>query len=77
MGPNVMALARFGLLLGGILEIYFISIFPVGGAEFPEGGPPTLVAVAVGSAIGSNPVAWLIPCHRVIRSAGDAPIVGL
>jgi len=40
-----------GLLIGGILEIYFISIFPVGGAEFPEGGPPTLVAVAIGAAI--------------------------
>jgi len=26
---------------------------------------------AVGSAIGSNPVAFLIPCHRVIRSSGD------
>jgi AraC family transcriptional regulator of adaptative response/methylated-DNA-[protein]-cysteine methyltransferase len=26
---------------------------------------------AVGSAIGSNPVAFLIPCHRVIRSGGD------
>ncbi len=25
---------------------------------------------AVGTAIGSNPVAWLIPCHRVITSAG-------
>ncbi|MEP7233104.1 MAG: methylated-DNA--[protein]-cysteine S-methyltransferase [Ginsengibacter sp.] len=25
---------------------------------------------AVGSAIGSNPVAFLIPCHRVIRSTG-------
>ncbi len=25
---------------------------------------------AVGSAIGSNPVSWLIPCHRVIRSNG-------
>jgi AraC family transcriptional regulator of adaptative response/methylated-DNA-[protein]-cysteine methyltransferase len=25
---------------------------------------------AVGSAIGDNPVAWLIPCHRVIRSTG-------
>jgi PTS system mannose-specific IIC component len=40
-----------GLLMGGILEVYFISIFPVGGAEFPEGGPPTLVAVAVAAAI--------------------------
>lgn len=25
---------------------------------------------AVGSAIGNNPVAFLIPCHRVIRSSG-------
>jgi AraC family transcriptional regulator of adaptative response/methylated-DNA-[protein]-cysteine methyltransferase len=26
---------------------------------------------AVGSAIGKNPVAWLIPCHRVIRQLGE------
>jgi len=26
---------------------------------------------AVGSAIGKNPVAWIIPCHRVIRQLGD------
>lgn len=26
---------------------------------------------AVGTAIGSNPVAFLIPCHRVIRSTGE------
>jgi len=39
-----------GLLIGGILEIYFISVFPVGGSEFPEGGPPALVAVATGVA---------------------------
>ncbi len=25
---------------------------------------------AVGSAVGSNPVSWLIPCHRVIRQEG-------
>jgi AraC family transcriptional regulator of adaptative response/methylated-DNA-[protein]-cysteine methyltransferase len=26
---------------------------------------------AVGNAVGSNPIAWLIPCHRVLRSSGD------
>ena len=30
-----------------------------------------LAGRAVGSAIGSNPIAFLIPCHRVIRSTGD------
>lgn len=28
-------------------------------------------ARAVGSAVGSNPVSWIIPCHRVIRQVGD------
>jgi AraC family transcriptional regulator of adaptative response/methylated-DNA-[protein]-cysteine methyltransferase len=27
-------------------------------------------ARAVGTAIGSNPVAFLIPCHRIIQSSG-------
>jgi len=26
---------------------------------------------AVGNAVGANPIAWLIPCHRVIRQAGE------
>jgi AraC family transcriptional regulator of adaptative response/methylated-DNA-[protein]-cysteine methyltransferase len=25
---------------------------------------------AVGNAVGSNPIAWLIPCHRVLRNSG-------
>ena len=28
-------------------------------------------ARAVGSAVGANPVAWLIPCHRVILGSGE------
>jgi AraC family transcriptional regulator of adaptative response/methylated-DNA-[protein]-cysteine methyltransferase len=26
---------------------------------------------AVAGAVGSNPVAWIIPCHRVLRSSGE------
>jgi AraC family transcriptional regulator of adaptative response/methylated-DNA-[protein]-cysteine methyltransferase len=29
-----------------------------------------LASRAVGRAVGANPVAWLIPCHRVIRETG-------
>lgn len=32
-------------------------------------GQPT-ASRAVGNAVGQNPVAWLIPCHRVIRGEG-------
>ncbi len=28
-------------------------------------------ARAVGTAVGANPVAWLIPCHRVLRASGE------
>ena len=27
-------------------------------------------ARAVGSAIGKNPISWLIPCHRALRKSG-------
>jgi AraC family transcriptional regulator of adaptative response/methylated-DNA-[protein]-cysteine methyltransferase len=33
-------------------------------------GQPS-AARAVGSAVGANPLAFIIPCHRVIRQAGE------
>jgi AraC family transcriptional regulator of adaptative response/methylated-DNA-[protein]-cysteine methyltransferase len=47
----------------------------------PEGGLTTYGAIAsaigepaasraVGNAVGQNPISWLIPCHRVLRSTG-------
>jgi AraC family transcriptional regulator of adaptative response/methylated-DNA-[protein]-cysteine methyltransferase len=27
-------------------------------------------ARAVGNAVGANPIAWVIPCHRVLREGG-------
>ena len=50
--------------------------------EVGADGPTTYRAVAqaagapgaeraVGNAVGANPVAWLIPCHNVLRSDGS------
>ncbi len=48
---------------------------PVGGLTTYQGlatsiGKPT-AARAIGNAVGRNPVAYLIPCHRVIRGTGE------
>ncbi len=60
-----------GLLVGGILEVYFISIFPVGGAEFPEGGPPTVAAVATGvAASGAGGVALAVALGLLLSRLG-------
>ncbi|MBL8831854.1 MAG: methylated-DNA--[protein]-cysteine S-methyltransferase [Rhodospirillales bacterium] len=32
-------------------------------------GKPT-ASRAVGTAVGANPISWLVPCHRVIRKSG-------
>ena len=40
------------------------------GALARYAGKPT-AARAVGSAVGANPLAWIIPCHRVIRQMGE------
>jgi AraC family transcriptional regulator of adaptative response/methylated-DNA-[protein]-cysteine methyltransferase len=50
--------------------------------KIPDGGVTTYGDIAeslhlpgasraVGTAVGSNPVSWLIPCHRVIRATGE------
>jgi len=40
-----------------------------GGLAAAIGRPES--ARAVGSAVGANTIAWLIPCHRVIRASGE------
>jgi AraC family transcriptional regulator of adaptative response/methylated-DNA-[protein]-cysteine methyltransferase len=40
------------------------------GAIASQVGRPA-AARAVGAAVGANPVAWLIPCHRVLRAGGQ------
>lgn len=48
---------------------------PIGGlvtyGQLAKGLNNPLASRAVGSAVGDNPVAFLIPCHRVIRSTGE------
>ena len=51
-----------------LLELPFGSLATYGRVAGRIGAPGS--ARAVGTAIGSNPVAWLIPCHRVIRESG-------
>jgi AraC family transcriptional regulator, regulatory protein of adaptative response / methylated-DNA-[protein]-cysteine methyltransferase len=66
------------LLMGGtpfqlkvweaLLKIPFGTVSSYGHIASAIGNPGA--SRAVGSAIGSNPVAYIIPCHRVIRSEG-------
>jgi AraC family transcriptional regulator of adaptative response/methylated-DNA-[protein]-cysteine methyltransferase len=51
-----------------LLELPFGSLATYGDISRRIGAPGA--ARAVGTAIGANPVAWLIPCHRVIRESG-------
>jgi len=52
-----------------LLRIPFGKIVSYRSVAEAAGNPRALQAV--GSAIGSNPIAFLIPCHRVIRRAGN------
>lgn len=36
-----------------------------------ELGVPSFLSRAVGTAIGANPIGYIIPCHRVLKSNGD------
>lgn len=51
-----------------LLKIPMGSLSTYGGIAGRIGNPRA--SRAVGTAIGSNPVAFLIPCHRVIQSSG-------
>ena len=51
-----------------LLELPFGSLATYGHVAGRIGAPGS--ARAVGTAIGANPIAWLIPCHRVIRETG-------
>ena len=52
------------------LAVIFLIIETIH-AKTPAGQKNPNASRAVGTAIGDNPVAFLIPCHRVIRSTGD------
>lgn len=51
-----------------LLELPLGALATYGNVAARIGAPDS--ARAVGAAIGANPVAWLIPCHRVIRESG-------
>lgn len=52
-----------------LLKIPFAGLTTYQGLATAIGRPTA--ARAVGSAVGSNPVGFLIPCHRVIRGSGE------
>lgn len=52
-----------------LLQIPFAGIATYQGLATSIGRPTA--ARAIGNAIGSNPIAYLIPCHRVIRESGE------
>lgn len=52
-----------------LLEIPVGSVTTYGAIAASIGDPKA--SRAVGTAVGSNPVSYLIPCHRVIRASGE------
>ncbi len=53
----------------GLLRVPFAGITTYQTIAETIGNPTA--ARAVGNAVGNNPIAYLIPCHRVIRASGE------
>lgn len=51
-----------------LIRVPFGSLVTYG--DIANGTGHDYAARAAGSAVGANPIAWLIPCHRVIRESG-------
>ncbi len=77
--PGSAAAASLSLHVKGTnfqLKVWDALLRVPDGAVTTYGGIATAIgdpgaARAVGGAVGSNPISWLIPCHRVIRSTGE------
>ena len=71
-GPRLRAFVRGSVfqvrVWNALLRVPPGSLVTYGRLAATIGQPSA--ARAVGSAVGSNPVAYLIPCHRVIRETG-------
>ena len=51
-----------------LLQVPEAAVVTYGDLAHAVGKPKA--ARAVGNAVGANPIAWVIPCHRVIRESG-------
>ncbi len=74
----VLGDATSGLVLGGVLELLYLSVVPVGGARFPEVGPAAVVGAATAAAAGWGP-AIALGCLMALAwgQLGGASIVVL
>jgi AraC family transcriptional regulator, regulatory protein of adaptative response / methylated-DNA-[protein]-cysteine methyltransferase len=52
-----------------LIEVGAVAPTTYGALAHAAGSPSA--ARAVGAAVGANPVAWLIPCHNVLRADGE------